>query len=74
MKYHTTTPEVKTRVTDSAAQRSYNGISMYESWGFLIEGTTKELYGSIEFFKGVGLGWVIDYLVRLVTGIFNFWL
>ena len=32
----------------------------------------KELYNKIEEYEGVGSGWVIDYLVRLDTGIFSF--
>ena len=34
----------------------------------------KELYNKIEEYEGIGSGWVIDYLVRLDTGIYSFWL
>ena len=39
--------------------------------GCLID-DAKDLYQSIENYEGVGSGWVIDYLVRLDTGIFSF--
>ena len=32
----------------------------------------KELYNKIEEYEGIGSGWVIDYLVRLDTGIYSF--
>ena len=35
-------------------------------------GNAKELYNKIAEYEGIGSGWVIDYLVRLDTGIYSF--
>ena len=39
--------------------------------GYLID-DAKELYNKIAEYEGIGSGWVIDYLVRLDTGIYSF--
>ena len=65
------TPEVKTE--PPVVSRS-NPTTIYPATdieGCLIN-TAKELYEKIEEYKGIGSGWIIDYLVRLDTNIYSF--